>query len=236
MRIIGGKDFYDSARAFGEDRDTVFVRNKHSTAKSENFKIHAYSGFPDIIGTGVASWRYGVKPIVDEGKTVWVQKDNLIVVFCGKIYRGIHFKTDDQKNKFFWNYETFINWLYANNGRLRVRWNVRNPEDECREAFSVKEVPSETMDILVENRIAIAIKDTTPGAESHHWFINTDGLKDIGFAVAIDPYTAFQELSMFVGGVLPRSPNPMVELSGEKIMTQKHGFDKWSFRRHKDDP
>jgi hypothetical protein len=51
----------------------------------------------------------------------------------------------------------------------------------------------------------------------------------------MDPFTLFQELSMFVGGVLPRNPNPMVEITDDKVKVAKHGFDKWSFRKHKDD-
>jgi hypothetical protein len=50
----------------------------------------------------------------------------------------------------------------------------------------------------------------------------------------MDPFTLFQELSMFVGN-LPQPGPPMVQITDPDIKIAKHGFDKWSFRRHKDD-
>ncbi len=36
---------------------------------------------------------------------------------------------------------------------------------------------------------------------------------------------------MWVGGVLPRSGNPMVEITDDKVKAHKAGFDQWSFRK-----
>tara|TARA_R110000823_G_scaffold101636_10_gene218348 strand:+ start:2150 stop:2950 length:801 start_codon:yes stop_codon:yes gene_type:complete len=54
-------------------------------------------------------------------------------------------------------------------------------------------------------------------------------LKNIGFQRVLDSFTTFQELSMFVGGVLPRNTNEMVEISNEDKI-HKAGFNKQSFR------
>ncbi len=55
-------------------------------------------------------------------------------------------------------------------------------------------------------------------------------LKEVGFYQDKDAYTAFQELSMFLGGVMGSSGRPMVQLSDKEVHA-KHGFDKWSFRK-----
>jgi hypothetical protein len=55
-------------------------------------------------------------------------------------------------------------------------------------------------------------------------------LKELGFYQVKDPYEAYQELAMFLGGVMGTDARPMVQLSDQEVH-QKHGFDKWSFRK-----
>jgi len=55
-------------------------------------------------------------------------------------------------------------------------------------------------------------------------------LRELGFPKVMDPYTAFQEISMFIGGVLGNHEKEVTELT-EKDRIQQHGFDKWSFRK-----
>jgi hypothetical protein len=55
-------------------------------------------------------------------------------------------------------------------------------------------------------------------------------LKDLEFFRIVDPYTAFQEIAMFLGGLaVPLKPIPHVD---DKTMVEAKGFDKkWSFRK-----
>jgi len=57
-------------------------------------------------------------------------------------------------------------------------------------------------------------------------------LKDIEFYKVIDSVTAFQEVSMFISGVLGGNSPEMVQLE-DKELIQKHGFNKLSFRKEK---
>jgi hypothetical protein len=55
-------------------------------------------------------------------------------------------------------------------------------------------------------------------------------LREYNFAKIRDPFSAHQELYMFVSGVLNQPERPMVAISdSDKI--HKHGFDKYSFRK-----
>lgn len=55
-------------------------------------------------------------------------------------------------------------------------------------------------------------------------------LKDLGFQRTLDPHSCFQNISQFIGGVMPGRQMPMVQLA-DKDMVQKKGFDpKYSFR------
>ena len=62
-------------------------------------------------------------------------------------------------------------------------------------------------------------------------FIVNPILKDFEFYKVVDTFQAFQEISMFLGGVLGRGEKEIVEVSDKNKITQ-HGFDyKWSFRK-----
>jgi hypothetical protein len=60
-------------------------------------------------------------------------------------------------------------------------------------------------------------------------------LRDLGFVSQFDPYMAYQEIEMFVGGVLSNTEDASLERTDEAVAESK-GFDrKWSFRRHPED-
>lgn len=54
-------------------------------------------------------------------------------------------------------------------------------------------------------------------------------LSSYRFQALMDPVTAYQEIAMYVGGVLPKPGPPMVTISDD-IMRDEKGFDEQSFR------
>ncbi len=65
--------------------------------------------------------------------------------------------------------------------------------------------------------------------------INTE-LKRFEFYKVVDSYTAFQEIEMYISGVLGVDSQKPIEVS-DRSKIEGHGFDyRWSFRKHKDDP
>lgn len=59
-------------------------------------------------------------------------------------------------------------------------------------------------------------------------------LRDLSFQKVFDPFMAFQEISMYLGGVLARPDRPMLTITDD-VKAQQHGFDKHSFRAMKGD-
>jgi len=55
-------------------------------------------------------------------------------------------------------------------------------------------------------------------------------LKDYEFYKVIDAFTAFQEIQMFIAGVLGIGEKEIIEVD-DKYKIPQHGFDKWSFRK-----
>lgn len=65
--------------------------------------------------------------------------------------------------------------------------------------------------------------------QNSKFFINPI-LKDYEFYKIFDTFQAFQEISMFMGGVLGNKEKDIVEVA-DKYKIGQHGFDKWSFRK-----
>lgn len=56
-------------------------------------------------------------------------------------------------------------------------------------------------------------------------------LSDYEFYRILDPYTCYQEISMYLGGLA--KPEKEIPYIDDKIMAQAKGFDKYSFRKDK---
>ncbi len=70
-------------------------------------------------------------------------------------------------------------------------------------------------------------------SQVHSWVFTWNAeLRNFDFQKIVEPYTAFQELSMWVGAQA-RPERPIVEISDE-VRLEAHGFDKkFSFRKPK---
>ena len=55
-------------------------------------------------------------------------------------------------------------------------------------------------------------------------------LKDLGAVIVSNPFDTFQNIAMYLGGVLGNEAAPMVAIE-DKYRIESHGYDKWSFRK-----
>ena len=58
--------------------------------------------------------------------------------------------------------------------------------------------------------------------------------EDIRLVTQLDPYTAMQELEMFIGNVLTNNTTPTMPVGTDDQIRDSKGFDKWSFRKMKE--
>lgn len=106
--------------------------------------------------------------------------------------------------------------------------------------FAPRRLAGRAMEALIAERITIASRNPTDrpmrGLDGtvRPWAIDQDTLGEMQFAKAVDPYTAFQEISMWQGGVLPSEGARPVEITDNAIKIAKAGFHHpTSFRRAK---
>jgi len=241
MRILGGHDFYDTALAHGRDETLVFVRSpadkarrikpsdsalripKSKTVKfgqdylSQSIVTHGgieHTVFPRILW--FAGRRHGAMQVMRRGRTT-----------------GQYIMDD----LWFWDEARFYEFLASIGARLRDPRKGTDADSSINTSnigsFFTEAGREAEREWLVEHGISIALLDIERFTrdEDHFWRIDSDGLRDIHFQRCVGPYEAFQALSQWVGGVLPRPGADIVTIRDEKTMLSKHGMDKWSFRK-----
>ena len=95
-------------------------------------------------------------------------------------------------------------------------------------------------DFFIEKKVAIAVSNQSVNSPRYCWgsemYIREYGLiinpelSDWQFYKVLDAYQAFQELEMFLGGVLAGEDNPMAGISDRDLAKAK-GYDCMSFRK-----
>lgn len=238
MRMIGGSDYYDSARAFGEDDDVVYIRKSYDTAEIISLPVVEFKA-PRIRGPQHAKGASS-----DPGEFTRYKKLSLThvpvdVIFAGRRFWGVMTivaEIDKQpQTVVHWWREAFEQYIRQYDlVPVFSTWDQKRTIEQYRNQWGMTELSNVEQQYLIENGIAIAIAqhNLQDRKKQTQWKVNCDGLRIRQFAKAVDPYQAYQELAMYVGGVLPRQPNSTVQLEGEKIMVAKHGFhNKYAFRK-----
>ena len=231
MYIISKKkDYYDGVvGTVGIDKTIVYEREiieiDDNTKYPEMFRgnIFGYhkhkNHFLNLDWYGVDSKKYD-------------SCSSFIVGFCGKLYLGWKFYyevndkiyVDDMRTDIIYGFEN------AKKHLIKKHWNINiNDDVEYISHYNPIELFREINSpifIYDSDYNKINIKQY----HSHSRFIINPILKDYEFYKVMDTYTAFQELQMFISGVLGTGEKEIIEVD-DKYKIPQHGFDKWSFRR-----
>lgn len=235
MRIISKeRDYYDTVQAHGQDQSLVWVRKE----KTEYFKNQYYTNngeeypFPLLCRPGYY--------------THWEHKgldaEQYMVGFCGKIYPVVNIsslgrggsrcyciedidafvdeKMDDKHKKKYYKPEKSKFCTYECNN-LANRVTYKRYFDEC------EQKKSQYSQMFIDHKSPIFLAEESDGFMR----ITYDAiLKEVCFYQKFDAYQAFQEISMYYGGVLSNVNEVIPEVS-DKDMIEAKGFDKFSFRK-----
>lgn len=235
MRIISNfKDYYDCMQANGFDPMIVYMRTKKPQFIPDNgrtdyrFPYHGWS-------RNTNDFEYCKHSIG----------------FCGKWY--LYFEVFNKNNDLVlqtYNIDDIDKFVEKNFSdkqkevyyKKDYKWG-RAPLTVFRRAMIVDDIfKHENPERRDLNPDEVFIKNNTPiivhherkteGAPEGKCYVTTydDCLKDYSFFRVMEPWQAYQELSMFVGGPLVNSHKTIPEMDN-KTKVQSHGFDKYSFRQ-----
>lgn len=109
----------------------------------------------------------------------------------------------------------------------------KTPEDSWWKRYTfITPFDLETFFIKYETPIFLFESVTYRRNDNTRWRLTKNiCLKDYEFQKIIDPFTAFQEISMFFNSTLTNLKTPVMPVGDDKVLATSKGFDKWSFRK-----
>lgn len=217
MRIISGfKDYYDTVVVDG-DPDVLFLRET-SEIDSGNRR-----------------------------EMPWLRSHQGVLFFCGKAFPFVV-----SRDKYAWSVDQYVSTLtederaYINSTHVSERSRLAHKIGKRYRWFDIFYLDKKRIDRFFGNKfdsrkiIDVHRKHESPivmDVENHDrrpqcFTVVNPELKSIGFASIVDPYTAYQEIDMFMSnmfGTPAVEPRPV----SDDIKRDLHGFDEWSFKQFK---
>jgi hypothetical protein len=265
MRIIGKRrDYYDTALSYGIDLNLVYVRKEEeweaSRVKNDKFPSDTKTIIKPLIDilNRMPNYIYEIS-----SRRINPSIVPFIVGFCGKIHLGLYHQSsayytikDKANGKAYYDTYDMISKIPE-----KVLEHQRFSRSELAEKLNSKIPPKTDLTFRphlrfthdywkkikeeVENKRFddIFIKFNTPifslvdyGDRNNYRFTINPNLEFWSFVQVKYPTQCFQEISMYLGNQLALQQDPVPLNVSDSDMIHKKGFDKWSFRRHKDDP
>ncbi len=227
MKIYSNfQDYYDGVQGMGMDTSVVYNRQREERNLKLPFNLSfSYWGEKGEVRiyNEESSWRPKNQDGYDAG--------TIFVFVAGKLYpllRVIVYKDLHKYEKIVISFDEYIEYLTSFGfkpfeGSYRLNDQVKDMENYFK--FSHQDIQS----WMLDNKLVVA-KATFRDLKNDIIQVNP-ALKDVKFQRVLDPYMAYQEISMWVGGILPQSKE--VQDIPDKYKIEQHGFNEWSFRKHK---
>jgi len=241
MLIISKKkDYYDGVvGTMGVDKTIVYNRD---TVELENNLLPK----PFKVGNSYWGLKHRENPfheltyhsIKKESKNVCDEYAHFIIGFCGKLYIGWKLYTEINATTHAVSTEITYDAEFMKSILSLKSWHG-NLNDSINYVLTYDALP-----LFRYLKVPVFIYDGDYGRKtfdkrrsiynSHmpKFFINPL-LKDYEFYKVFDTFQAFQEVSMFMGGVLGAGEKEITEVQDKYKITQ-HGFNKFSFRKDKE--
>jgi hypothetical protein len=232
--IAKKKDYYDGVvGTMGVDKTLVYERE---TQEFEGDDIPVIferkKGYWGISRTKTPFHQMNYHHIKKEFRNICDEHSYFIIGFCGKLYIGWKLYRVINSND-----EVSTEFTYDNEYMKKIL------EDKSWDGIlsdSIDYVQSfNALQIFRDLKSPAFVYDSDYGRtyyykkrnNNHHSkFIINPLLKNYEFFKMFDSFQAFQEVSMFMGGVLGKGEKEITEVADKYKITQ-HGFNKWSFRK-----
>lgn len=225
MRIISNfRDYYDGVQRHGQDLSCQYIRKPLKSKIKKNL-------FPKL-GWG---WR--------RAETTPFQVARIIGV-CGKIYPQLEFLFNDgpvQIRELCFNIDGVDKLMQRRlskkhldqyYGVKKKRWRTDDRKVFIKWFDEIEKIKDQFINMFIENRSPIFVVDLVECVRGQFIIEWNSRLEQYEFMKVIDPFTIFQEISMFMSN-LAQSQKPMPIIPNE-LKIETHGFDvKQSFRNPK---
>jgi len=234
MKVISKfHDYYDSCMKFGIDKSLIYLRESKDIVLSKKM----IADYNNITNTQEVHGRNANNTVLNH----FISFE--IIGFCGKIYNLIRFIPSDIRERngssdlFFYDYNEFEKYIKENNHILRIDLKKTAWRDGfldgCKKKLSAT-VSKEISDIFHKEKVPVFVLKENRNIKERY-YVNTTitlnpKLSDYGFYKVKDTFSAYQEISQYISGVLGVNKKDLIEVSNKDQIIKK-GFDlKTSFR------
>lgn len=244
MRIISKfKDYYDGVQVLNQDHSVIFHRITSDPEELaypvDSFYRAKQKIFPPLKYQFLIS-QDQINYKSSNRKDLYRNAEYRLIslVFCGKVYRCIEFEFKViNKNSLFGDLHLHYCWDMDLLQKACEDYGSELPDINIE--YSRKTRPIEeyfkdngtkvSIDLFNKEDAIISVQRSCRTRVEAD-LIRNPCLKDLQFFKIIDPFTAYQEIDMFLSGVLAPENKPMVKIE-DKYRVQQHGFDpKFGFR------
>lgn len=154
-----------------------------------------------------------------------------VIGFCGKLYVGWRF-----------NYKVKNPNSFYEETKTDIVYDHKIAEELIHPYFREKTIMNrvsyienfDAMNVFSQFNTPVFVLDEHYGFgtyyKSESYFVVNPILDVYQFYKKFNSFDAFQEVSMFIGGVLGSNENKTVEIE-DKYKISQYGYDKWSFRK-----
>jgi hypothetical protein len=233
MRIVSRfHDYYDQGMGHGQDQSILYIRKTEPLSKEK--------AIPYI---NLANGNLGGGSLDKTGKEFSVSLHRRLLFFCGRSVQfveaqfcAVRYPYECDEPVFIYTWEALKSLFHAkgidhwdvNSGYKHSKWLSNNyPLNNVKKWLSMSQVSSSLYNLMLKDRLSV-LQVTYEGGE---WVVYKDPiLRKFQFIRRFQPFEAYQELSMWIGGVLPGQDADMAVV-GDKDRMSQHGFDKWSFKK-----
>jgi hypothetical protein len=247
MRIFSKfHDYYDTALGFGIDPNIIYERKEEDITdwvKDQPGLQKRLSKIHDNI------FDFRVERINSPELQII---NKIVMLFCGKIYfcikisyKGKHIPYyDNTITKFIYTFDAFKR-VIAIHSKINLEHNITSGlfdgtrskpmtiSKRFKLLFDKQGIESEVIKDIhfeLDTPVIVIDYDLIYTYSKKIMVYKNRCLKDMEFFKIMGPFTTFQEISMFIGGVMGGKSPIMIEVS-DKDRISKHGFDKFSFRK-----
>jgi len=242
MKIVGKDfcDYYDSCLGYGIDKTIIYQRTiKEYEYGSKLFKEteKLLNVLPTYYSTDYYSTDYYIHKIYKNNKKEYYFESGAIG-FCGIIYPFVKVFVEiknayQTKSKviYFYNQDSLTKFLE------KIKFKIKNKFGKqlfSKEFFKKLFKQSNNLDIFFKignpTWSIVPIHDRAKHIQTNYKLVINPKLEDYQFYKVFDSFTAFQEISMFIGGVLGQV-HPMTSTISDEDMKYKKGFGhKYAFK------
>jgi hypothetical protein len=199
------RDYYDVCQQFGTDDSLHFIRNEDKVGVPKSLKGYE---------VGSVAHRNKKYPY---GHNLYWMVDKIWIGFCGQMHFGV----------------VGNNYIAWNEDAIEVLKEVYQTTQKFLEGYYKKlfdtiqnQINTRTVEPFIELDCPIFLlrKNNT-----NAFIVKNPCLRNFGFEKVKDPYTAYQEISMFIGNELAKQVDPQPLSDKDRLIA--HGMDPvWSFR------